>query len=100
MRLVNRQAAMRTVAPYPLGKISRKSPKTFQTGCRWASSLASLLLLSAAPRAASSNPAIGPTELVGQAHLRALEICLFRSVVQSWREYAVISRDFLLPFPY
>src|SRR5262249_25146895 len=93
---LSRQAAIRTVAPYPLGKVSRKSPKTFQTGCTWASSLASLLLLSTAPRAASSNPAFGPTELVGQAYLRALGICLVRSVVQSWREYAVI---FPLPFP-
>jgi hypothetical protein len=35
-----------TVAPYHFEKISRKSAKKFTTGSRWASSLASHLLLS------------------------------------------------------
>jgi hypothetical protein len=34
------------VAPYQFEKISRKSAKKFRTGWRWASSLASHLLLS------------------------------------------------------
>jgi len=38
-------AAIRTVAPYYLDKISTKSPKKFKTGCRRASSPASRLLL-------------------------------------------------------